>query len=194
MAPTAALRARRRWWQTSITLTMHATVQGSMNACVVGLLIEYSKEKIAARKVETTVELALACVREARESGKPDRLSKPAPVKVQRLEPEDIALICQLYEDGKTVYEVAAEVGISRQRVSRALKRAGVQMRRRSHTAKQVIEMKQLYEQGLALVQVGERTGLDHGTVWHQLRAAGVPMRDTQGRSAQAETQAELSQ
>lgn len=33
---------------------------------LVGLLIEYSKGKIAARKVETTVELALACVRGVR--------------------------------------------------------------------------------------------------------------------------------
>ncbi|VTR10790.1 Transposase and inactivated derivatives, IS30 family [Gordonia terrae] len=115
-------------------------------------------------------------------------------MKVRRLEPHDIALICQLYEDGKTVYEVAAEIGVSRQRVSSALKRAGVQMRRRSPTAKQITEMQQLYEQGLSLVQVGERTGFDHGTVWHQLRAAGVVMRDTQGRPAQAETQAELSQ
>ncbi|MDV7102047.1 hypothetical protein R4227_18475 [Gordonia amicalis] len=144
--------------------------------------------------METTVEQALACVRERQESGKPDRLSKPAPVKVRRLEPHDIALICQLYEDGKTVYEVAAEVGISRQRVSSALKRSGVQMRRRSPTAKQVAEMQRLYEQGLSLVQVGERTRFDHGTVWHQLRAVGVTMRDAQGRSAQAETQADLSQ
>ncbi len=144
--------------------------------------------------METTVELALACVREREKSGKPDRLSKPAPVKVRRLEPHDIALICQLYEDGQTVYEVAAEVGISRQRVSSVLKQAGVQMRRRSPTAKQVVEMEQLYAQGLSLAQVGERTGFDHGTVWHQLRAAGVTMRDTKGRPAQAETQADLSQ
>ncbi|AWO85107.1 hypothetical protein DLJ61_17755 [Gordonia terrae] len=160
----------------------------------VGLLIEYSKHEIAGRKVEATVELALACAREARESGKPDRLSKPAPVKVRRLEPHDVALVCQLYEDGKTVYEVAAEVGISRQRVSSVLKRAGVQMRRRSPTAKQIVEMRRLYEQGLSLAQVGERTGFDHGTVWRYLKEAGVTLRNSSGRPAQAETKAELSQ
>ena len=103
-------------------------------------------------------------------------------MKVRRLDEVETALICQLYQDGQTVYEVADEVGISRQRVSTVLKKAGIYLRRNSPSPEQVDEMARLYEQGLSLVQVGERLGFDHGTVWRRLRAAGVLMRDTHGR------------
>lgn len=103
-------------------------------------------------------------------------------MKVRRLDEVEVALICQLYQDGQTVYEVADALGISRQRVSTVLKTAGVYLRRNSPSPEQVGEMARLYEQGLSLVQVGERLGFNDGTVWRHLQAAGVPMRDTHGR------------
>jgi DNA invertase Pin-like site-specific DNA recombinase len=89
-----------------------------------------------------------------------------------------------LYEDGSTVYEVAKEVGISRQRVSTVLKRAGIEMRRVSPTTAQIDEAVKLYEAGNSLVQIGDKLKFDHGTIWRHLKARGVTMRDTHGREA----------
>lgn len=125
---------------------------------------------------------AKRCAAGLSESDISARLSKPAPVKMRRLDEVDVALICQLYQDGQTVYEVAAEIGISRGRVSTVLKKAGIYLRRNSPTPEQIAEMARLYNQGLSLVRVGEQLGFNDGTVWNHLRAAGVAMRDTQGR------------
>ena len=149
---------------------------------LVGLLIRYSNLGTAGHKVNALVELARNLPEGVSDTELPRGSSKHAPVRVRRLSEVEIAPICQLYSDGSTVYEEADEIGISRQRVATALKRAGVEMRRTSPTAAQIDEAARLYEAGNSLAQIGERMGFNDGTIWRHLKARGVQMRDTHGR------------
>ena len=91
----------------------------------------------------------------------------------------EIAEMIALYEGGATLREIGEEVGVSRFSVSKLLRRAGVQPRRRRSTrakreAPAIIEA---YENGLSLAAVGYRFGLSHVAVGNRLRAAGLQLR-----------------
>jgi lambda repressor-like predicted transcriptional regulator len=87
------------------------------------------------------------------------------------------------YEDGGTVYELAAEFGCHRTTVPAQLKKAGIAMRLKSPLSEVIDEMVRLYESGLSLANVGARVGYSASTVQNQLRARGVMTRDTHGRT-----------
>lgn len=110
------------------------------------------------------------------------RVPHAHPKRAIQLNTVQLARLVTGYQAGATVYELAAEFGITRATVSEHLKRQSIQMRLRPPTAETIDVIVRLYEQGLSMVRVGERTGVTAGTVLKYLRAGGVQTRDTHGR------------
>jgi IS30 family transposase len=88
----------------------------------------------------------------------------------RRLSLGEVAELEQGYQAGKTVYELAAEFGVTRQTVSRHLKRRGVAMRRQGIAERDRAEAARLRGQGWSYARLGERFGVDGRTVWSFLR------------------------
>jgi hypothetical protein len=104
------------------------------------------------------------------------------------------ALVSHLYDcDGRSTYEIAKIVGLSRQRVGRLLKTAGVPVKPRGAGRQRQPDGEQaaltdvavrLYLQSrLSSSQISARLGVPERTIRGRLRARGVPMR-TRGRSS----------
>ena len=98
----------------------------------------------------------------------------------------EIDEIVRLYEQGKTVYELAELFGCHRQTVSRQLKSHGVHMRLIGMAPEQVEEARRLYESGMTLRAVGTAVGVSRDHVRARLADAGVQLRSrTTARDAQ---------
>lgn len=104
---------------------------------------------------------------------------------VRHLSPDQCSRLAATYVAGSTVYELAAEFGVSRKTVSRHLKAAGVSMQQSGHTPtnNEVDEMIRLYGSGRSLEAVGQRLGFVARTIERHLDARDVPRRDTHGRN-----------
>ena len=96
--------------------------------------------------------------------------------------------VCQLYEcEHLSTYQIAAVVGIDRQRVGRMLRRAGVAVkprgagRRRAQDPRVGLAEDLYRRRGLTTTQIAALTGVPGRTIRGWLRARGVPMR-TRGR------------
>ena len=63
------------------------------------------------------------------------------------------------YEEGATVYELAAEFGCNRTTVSARLKKVGIVMRLQSPGAAAIESMASLYQTGLSYVEIGRQLG-----------------------------------
>lgn len=107
---------------------------------------------------------------------------QPQSKQARRLTTADLARLAKRYEAGATVYELAAEFGVSRHTIARRLKDTGIRMRAQSPHEGDVDEMVRLYETGLSLAAVGQRLGFAARTVQHHVQARGVRTRDTHGR------------
>jgi hypothetical protein len=103
------------------------------------------------------------------------------------------ALVSHLYDcEGRSTYEIAGMVGISRQRVGRLLKKAGVPVKPRGAGRQRQLGAEQaaltdvalrLYLQSrLSSGQISALLGVPERTIRGRLRARGAPMR-TRGRS-----------
>lgn len=103
---------------------------------------------------------------------------KPQPRTLRVLRPLEIEALGTRYQSGATVYDLADEFQISRETVSRHLKAAGVQMRRRSLTPDQVEQAARLYADGLSLMDIGSQLHVHGSTVNLVLRRHGVTMRN----------------
>jgi hypothetical protein len=86
------------------------------------------------------------------------------------------------YEEGATVYELAAEFGCNRTTVAARLKKAGTAMRGQSPTFETIDSMVRLYASEPSLLEVGEQLGFCANTVRNCLRVRGSQVRDTHGR------------
>ena len=104
------------------------------------------------------------------------------------------ALVSHLYDcQGRSTYEIAKMVGISRQRVGRLLHRAGVPVkprgagRQRQPDAEQAaltdLAVRLYLRSHLSSGQISALLGVPERTIRGRLRARGVPMR-TRGRSS----------
>ncbi|MFF5498942.1 hypothetical protein [Streptomyces aquilus] len=102
--------------------------------------------------------------------------------RARQLDDAQVRELIAAYEDGATVYQLGDQFSISRQTVSKILKRNGVEMRMRGLSAEQIDEAARLYEAGQSLARIGERLGVDAWTVRARLVERGVRMRDTHGR------------
>ena len=104
------------------------------------------------------------------------------------------ALVSHLYDcQGRSTYEIARMVGISRQRVGRLLHKAGVAVkprgagRQRQPDAEQAaltdLAVRLYLQSHLSSGQISALIGVPERTIRARLRARGVPMR-TRGRSS----------
>lgn len=87
------------------------------------------------------------------------------------------------YQDGATVYELAAEFNINRGTVSGLLKKAGVKMRLQPPTQERLDEIARRYILGQSCATVGNELHLSPQTVLRYLRDRGIPIRDAHTRS-----------
>ena len=96
---------------------------------------------------------------------------------------EDALLAAETrYRAGATLREIAADLGVSRPRLSCLLRERGVRLRRRPPSSAEVAEMRCRYAAGESLERVGSRLGFSAGTVRSWLLDEGVVMRDSHGR------------
>jgi len=86
------------------------------------------------------------------------------------------------YEEGATVYELAAAFACHRTTVADRLKKAGVTLRLKSPTPEIVELMSRHYVDGQTLQDVGSQFGFSPNTVSASLKLFGVRVRDTHGR------------
>jgi hypothetical protein len=100
----------------------------------------------------------------------------------RRLTEDEVAALTEGYQEGATVYDLAARFKIHRTTVSGHLHRRGVEMRRKGLDQDRIDQAAVLYTQGWPLARSGRKFAVDDGTVWLALQARGVRMRDTQGR------------
>jgi len=82
-----------------------------------------------------------------------------------RLNPAQIDLLIKRYLNGKTVYELGADFGISRQTVSVILKRQGVQLRMKGIDENRRGEVVRLRGQGWSFTRLGTRFDVNASTV-----------------------------
>lgn len=81
------------------------------------------------------------------------------------------------YGAGKTMKELAAEFGISRQTVSTHLRQAGAPIRREGIDHDKAAEVAALYEAGWTSREIADRYGVSPDTVLRALRRRGVAIR-----------------
>ncbi len=86
------------------------------------------------------------------------------------------------YEEGATVYELAADFGCNRTTVAARLKKAGITMRLQSPGSELIDSMVGLYESGLSLAAVGSQVGKSAGTVHNYLRLRNIEIRNCHGQ------------
>jgi DNA-binding CsgD family transcriptional regulator len=95
----------------------------------------------------------------------------------RRLRPDEVEAVATGYRAGKTMKELAAEFGISRQTVSTHLRRAGAPIRREGVAQEQAVEVVSLYEAGRTSRDIAGRYGVSADTVLRTLRRRGVEIR-----------------
>lgn len=98
------------------------------------------------------------------------------------LSPAECIRLVARYQDGATVYELAAAFGVHRGTIARRLKAEGVKLRNQPLSKADVRRAVELYTSGQSILQIGVELGRHHSTIWHVLQRAGVQMRDSHGR------------
>jgi len=101
------------------------------------------------------------------------RVAKP----MRTFRPAEIDKMVALYEQGKTIYQLADLFDCHRQTISRQLKSRGVHMRLTGMQPDQIEEARRLYESGMTLKSVGAVFGVARDTVRTCLTGAGVQLR-----------------
>jgi transposase len=99
----------------------------------------------------------------------------------RRLKPDEAEVLVAGYGAGKTMKELAAEFGISRQTVAAHLRRAKAPVRRRSLSQKQATELVALHEAGGTSRELADRYGVSTDTVLRTLHRHGVKIRPRHG-------------
>jgi lambda repressor-like predicted transcriptional regulator len=102
--------------------------------------------------------------------------------RVVKLSPEQVADLITAYQDGQTVYDLAARFNIHRVTVSAHLHRHGIPLRRQGLDRAGIDHAARLYTEGTSLARIGTRFNVDAHTIRTALKARGIPMRDTHGR------------
>jgi IS30 family transposase len=108
--------------------------------------------------------------------------------RAKSLSPAECARVVARYQDGATVYELAAAFEVHRGTIARRLKAEGIKLRSQPLSKADAKKTVELYISGQSLLQIGAQLGRHHSTIWHVLNRAGVQMRDSHGREVQAET------
>ncbi|MCX2163281.1 hypothetical protein [Corynebacterium auriscanis] len=137
-------------------------------------------------KLAPSLQLAVSSHRAIRRRRKKAALSpastRPLPIQVPRLTSTMLDEAERRYLDGDTLWLIASDLGVSRQRLAGRLRKRGVRLRREKPSSEQVIEMCRRYEQGESLARIGERLGFNPSSVRVHLLHAGITLRDTHVR------------
>lgn len=88
------------------------------------------------------------------------------------------------YQEGATVYELAAEFGCHRTTVAARLKKAGIAIRLQSPTSEAIDSMVRLYASDLSHLEVGKQLGFCANTVRNCLQGRRIEARDPHGRDS----------
>lgn len=107
----------------------------------------------------------------------------PISQRQRRLTEAQVGEMAARYEEGATVYELAAEFDCHRTTVATRLKKAGIAMRLQSPTSETVDSMVRLYESGVSPLEVGKQLGFCANTVRACLRERQVSVRPPIGIS-----------
>ena len=98
------------------------------------------------------------------------QLLGPIRQRLRRLTEAQVIEIVARYEEGATVYEIAAEFGCHRTTVAERLKKSGIVMRLQSPGAVTIDSMESLYQSGFSYVEIGRQLGYSANTVRKYLR------------------------
>ncbi|WP_437770358.1 hypothetical protein [Arthrobacter sp. KNU40] len=107
------------------------------------------------------------------------REESPIPRHFTQLSAEQATALADDYQAGIRVKELAAKYGISRETVSKHLRRRAITPRKVGLDAQQIKEAVRLYEQGDSLATIGTRMGVTAHTVRSRLLEVGVRMRSS---------------
>ena len=104
----------------------------------------------------------------------PNSIVKDISQQQKHLKPEEIELIVQRYQAGKSTYELAEEFNCHRSTIANNLRRRGVKVSIEKINLDEAIK---LYESGWTTKQLGEKYHISDNAVSRRLRSAGVKMR-----------------
>ena len=110
------------------------------------------------------------------------QLLGPIRQRQRRLTEAQVIEMAARYQEGATVYDLAAEFGCHRTTVAARIKEAGIAMRCQSPTSEAIDSMVQLYASGLSFLEVGKQLGFCANTVQNGLQGRRIQVRDTHGR------------
>ncbi|GAA5197170.1 hypothetical protein GCM10023346_31290 [Arthrobacter gyeryongensis] len=137
-----------------------------------GVLQAYSKQSSGSVKLRSLIDTLRARPEVVREE-------PPIPRHFTHLSAEQTKALAEDYRAGMRVKELAAKYGISRETISKHLRRHGIAPRKVGLDAQQIKEAVRLYEQGDSLATIGKRMGVTAHTVRSRLIEAGVKMRSS---------------
>jgi DNA-binding transcriptional regulator LsrR (DeoR family) len=103
------------------------------------------------------------------------------------LDATELSALTACYESGATVYELADQFGIHRDRVSRLLEDAGVPRRYHQTVDVDLDRATLLHIQGFALQQIADQLGIGRTALVVARRRALVSQRSVQGQANQSE-------
>lgn len=104
---------------------------------------------------------------------------RPLPRRFPQLKAEQANALAADYQAGMRVKELAVKYGISRETVSKHLRRQSIERRKIGLDEQQIKEAVRLYKQGDSLATIGKRLGVTAHTVRSRLVEAGVEMRSS---------------
>ena len=113
----------------------------------------------------------------------PEPAARASLGRARRLRPDEVESLVTGYGAGKTMRELAAQFGISRQTVSTHLRRANSPIRREGLDQEQLGEVVALYEAGRTSRDIADCYGVSPDTVLRTLRRQGVEIRSRHSAS-----------
>lgn len=137
-----------------------------------GVLQAYSKQSSLPVKLRSLLSEIQANLQEP-------RLEQPIPRRFIQISDEQAEMMAADYESGMRVKVLATKYGISRETVSKRLRRQAIVPRKVGLDDEQIKEAARLYEQGDSLATIGKRMGVSAQTARSRLIEAGVKMRSS---------------
>lgn len=170
------VRAKTRWSRVQAALVDHAAQP--LNPRADGSNLNYSVD-LADQLLNIEDEI---CQLQAA-----PRVNRPASSRtsrVHRLTSAEVEDLVARYEAGESTRALATDFGRGRETVSRALRNAGVELRRKRRrlTDTNVTEAAHLYSEGWTLSQLGQKFNVGQETIRRELLRAGHQLRPRGGR------------
>lgn len=137
-----------------------------------GVLQAYSKQSSQSVKLRSLIHKIQTNPQEA-------RLEQPIPRRFIQISDEQAEMMAADYESGMRVKDLATKYGISRETISRRLRRQAINPRKVGLDDQQIKESARRYEQGDSLATIGKKMGVSAQTVRSRLVEVGIVMRSS---------------